>query len=95
MACCIGSGAKNLKQTETYVIKRNEQDWYPNVIDDGTQCWRLSAKKSVYYHPKKNCIIMRNNSFKSFMVDFTSVENTEDIQHILIDLDVTMSSQPF
>ena len=76
IAACIGCGKKTLKDEE-YVLKRDEQDWYPQENDGGSKSWRLSVKKPRHYHPRKNeCVIPRNPNFVPNMIDFRSLQLT-------------------
>ena len=87
VSVCIGCGKKNLKDEE-FVLKRNEQDWFPNENDDGTK----SKTKSRHYHPKKECVLQRNFNYNACMVDFSGLpEITGHTRVILGDLGVTMS----
>ena len=71
VALCIGCGNKTL-EVEEYVLKREEQDWWPNTNDDGTKSWRISQKRPQYYHALRACILNRNANFNPNMIEFTA-----------------------
>lgn len=85
---CVGCWATNLKETERYVLQRKEQVWYPHSNDDGSESWRLSAKKNVYYHPSLCCVTSRNINFMSSLIDSSGVHIDEEVNDLLNNLGV-------
>ena len=81
---CVGCDSGGMKDSEQFVFQRSEKTWFPGDDVSGLPIWKIGSRKNVYYHPRLKCLMDRNPSFTSDLVEFANLSlDDDDVRSVL------------